>query len=74
MKLVAESMAGVLLAGGLDPPPGGGGDFLLLPDPDGGVLNHGGGAQHLPGELRGADNQKDSKLVPRVSGLSLSYT
>ena len=55
-------MAGVELVGGLqaEPPPVPGQDFLLLPDPDGGVLNHG-GVENMVEEVR-PENQVEKKM------------
>ena len=60
-------MAGVALVAGLqgDPPPVPGQDFLLLPDPDGGVLNHG-GVQNIMEEIRPENQEEKKKLVFKV--------
>lgn len=63
----SEKMAGVALVAGLqgDPPPVPGQDFLLLPDPDGGVLNHG-GVQNMMEEIRPENQEEKKKLVLKV--------
>ena len=60
-------MAGIALVAGLqgDPPPVPGQDFLLLPDPDGGVLNHG-GVQNIMEEIRPENQEEKKKLVFKV--------
>lgn len=67
-------MAGVALVAGLqgDPPPVPGQDFLLLPDPDGGVLNHG-GVQNIMEEIRPENQEEKKKLVFKVKKKNYYY-